>query len=412
MSKTVIALYDDFETARDVVEDLVEAGFRRENISLIAPDTEGEYSRWIETQQVEDDDDVSAGEGAGFGAVVGALVGLGVALIPGIGPVVAAGPFAAAALAGLGAAAGAVTGGIVGALVDMGVPEEEAHWYAEGLRRGATMVSITTDDTAVSRAQDIMNRHNPINLERRATTWRETGWNRFETQAEPYSTSMIAQERERFGMPEDEAHFDVVEEELEVGKRQVETGGVRVRSYVTAKPVEEEIRLREEHVHVERRPVNRPATEADIDAFKEGVIEMTEHAEQPVVAKHARVIEEVVIEKDVTEHTETVRDEVRRTDVEVERMAGRENIERYETYEPRFRNTWNTRYSNRGYTYDQYRPAYRYGYTLATNPRYTNQDWNRIEPDARRYWEERNPGTWEEFKDAIHDAWMEVRGRV
>lgn len=413
MSKTVVALYDDFETARDVVEDLVESGFDRDNISLIAPDHEGRFSRHFEGAR--DDDDVSAGEGAGFGAVVGALVGLGVALIPGIGPVVAAGPFAAAALAGIGAVAGAATGGIVGALVDLGVPDEEAHYYAEGIRRGGTMVTVTTDDASAPRAQDIMNRHNPIDLDDRVNYWRDSGWNAFEDSAEPYTSDQIMTERQSYdAMPAgDKARFEVIEEDLQVGKREVESGGVRVRSYMTASPVEEQVRLRQEHVRVERRPVDRPATEADMHAFKEGVIEVTEHHEEPVVSKQARVVEEVFIDKDVTEHTETVRDTVRRTDVEVEQMGvqtGRA-FDSYETFEPRFRNRWSTRFGSSGYTWDQYRPAYRYGYSLATNNRYQDHDWSRLEPEARRYWEDRNPGTWEQFKDAIHDAWMEVTGQ-
>src|SRR5215211_4006029 len=106
MSQTVVALYDDFPTARAVVEDLVEAGFPRDNISLVANDASGEYAGYLNA-----DEDVTPGEGAGFGAVVGALVGLGVALIPGIGPVLAAGPLAAVVFGGLGAAAGAATGG-------------------------------------------------------------------------------------------------------------------------------------------------------------------------------------------------------------------------------------------------------------------------------------------------------------
>jgi len=107
MAKTVVALYDDFQTARSAVEALVDAGFERSNISLVANDTSGDLARNTTTDvTVVDDDDVSAGEGAGFGAVVGALVGLGVALIPGIGPVLAAGPLAAALMAGIGAASG------------------------------------------------------------------------------------------------------------------------------------------------------------------------------------------------------------------------------------------------------------------------------------------------------------------
>jgi uncharacterized protein (TIGR02271 family) len=112
----------------------------------------------------------------------------------------------------------------------------------------------------------------------------------------------------------------IIEEELHVGKRVVETGGARLRSRVIERPVEESINLREEHVHVERTPVNRPATDADLTNFQEGEIEITEHAEIPVVAKEARVVEEISLEKEVEEREETIRDTVRRTDVEIDNL--------------------------------------------------------------------------------------------
>jgi len=104
MDRTVIALYDSFSEARAAVEDLVDAGFDRSNISIVANDAGGEYSRYITTDD-GDTEDVTGGEGAGFGAVVGGLIGLGAALIPGIGPVVAAGAFAGALVGGVGRAA-------------------------------------------------------------------------------------------------------------------------------------------------------------------------------------------------------------------------------------------------------------------------------------------------------------------
>ncbi len=110
----------------------------------------------------------------------------------------------------------------------------------------------------------------------------------------------------------------VVEEELQVGKRQVERGGVRIASRVIERPVEQAVQLREEHVTVERRPVDRPMSEADSAAFREGAIEVTTTAEEPVVAKQARVVEEVVIGKEVEQRTETVQGTVRRTDVDIE----------------------------------------------------------------------------------------------
>lgn len=114
--------------------------------------------------------------------------------------------------------------------------------------------------------------------------------------------------------------LDVIEENLEVGKREVEKGAVRLRSRIVERPVEESVRLREERVHVERTPVDRDATDADFSNFKEKDIEMVERAEVPVVNKQARVVEEVRLNKEVNEREETIRDTVRNTEVDVENV--------------------------------------------------------------------------------------------
>jgi uncharacterized protein (TIGR02271 family) len=133
------------------------------------------------------------------------------------------------------------------------------------------------------------------------------------------SASTTQQAGQTRQLKEGQTAIPVVEEELQVGKREVERGGVRVRTEVQEKPVEEKVNLREEHVRVERRPVDRPASEADINRARQGgTIEVREKAEQPVVQKQARVVEEVVVGKEATQRTETVRDTVRRSDVEVE----------------------------------------------------------------------------------------------
>lgn len=119
-----------------------------------------------------------------------------------------------------------------------------------------------------------------------------------------------------------ETAIPVIEEQLQVGKREVERGGARIRSRIIEKPVEANVRLREEHVVVNRRPVNREATQADLNNFSEGDIELTERAEVAVVGKQARVVEEVEVGKQVEEREQTIRDTVRRTDVEVEEMSG------------------------------------------------------------------------------------------
>jgi len=115
----------------------------------------------------------------------------------------------------------------------------------------------------------------------------------------------------------------IIEENIEVGKRTVQTGGVRLRSRIVEKPVEEQLRLRTERVYVERNPVDRPASEADFTTFKEGDVEVTEHAEVPVVSKEARVVEEVSLGKDVDTRTETVRDTVRKTEVDVDNLENK-----------------------------------------------------------------------------------------
>jgi uncharacterized protein (TIGR02271 family) len=216
-----------------------------------------------------------------------------------------------------------------------------------------------------------------------------------------------------------EMTIPVVEEDLAIGKREVERGHVRIYSRVTEQPVEEAVRLREEKVTVERRPVDRPATEADFATAGKDVIEMTETAEEPVVTKRARVVEEVVVQKEVTEHTETVHGAERHTDVDVQREPETATQTRrvtapqdFATYNDDFRKHYGTAFGTSGVAYAEYEPAYRYGYELGTNERYRGRDWAALEVEARRDWEARHPSTWERFKDAIRYGWDKVRART
>jgi uncharacterized protein (TIGR02271 family) len=117
-----------------------------------------------------------------------------------------------------------------------------------------------------------------------------------------------------------EEHIPIVEEQLRVGKREVNRGGARVRSYVREVPVHEQVSLREEHVSVERRPVSDTMSAGSLgsDAFQERNIEMTETSEEAVVAKEAQVREELVVRKTAEEHVEKIDDTVRRTEVDVD----------------------------------------------------------------------------------------------
>lgn len=205
--------------------------------------------------------------------------------------------------------------------------------------------------------------------------------------------------REELGLP-------VVEEELKVGKRVVQKGGVRVYSRMSERPVEEEVRLREERVRVDREPVNRPASEADIRAGRDQVIEVPEYAEEPVVAKEARVVEEVRIGKDATERTEKVNDTVRRGDVRVENL-GRGDADIDSDYRRHFAATYPAG------DYEDYAPAYRYGADIASDTRYRGRDYNEIEPELRQDYSRRYPeSAWERVKDAVRYGWDKVTGKA
>jgi uncharacterized protein (TIGR02271 family) len=179
---------------------------------------------------------------------------------------------------------------------------------------------------------------------------------------------------------------------------------------VVEQPVEESVELREEHVKVERRPVDRPVESGDMARMKDQRVEVTEMAEEPVVNKRARVREEVVVGKETTKRTEQVRDTVRRTEVEVERIGEGEG-RRDTDYTSDFRRDYDTRYASSGVPYETVAPAYDYGYRSATDPRYQGRNWSDVEDDLRTDYERNYPGSaWEKTKDAVRYGWEKVTG--
>jgi hypothetical protein len=169
---TITHLYDRYEDARQIVTDLEAAGIPNADISVVGRDGEGESM---------------AGTGAGVGAVVGGgvglLAGLGTIAIPGIGPVVAAG-WLAATLAG--AVVGGGAGGIVGSLIHEGISEDEAHIYAEGIRRGGSLLTVRVDENRAAEAERIMHGRDYADLQARRREYSNTGWSRFDEFGNPY----------------------------------------------------------------------------------------------------------------------------------------------------------------------------------------------------------------------------------
>lgn len=322
MARTVIALYDELAEAQAAVQDLVNNGFSRDVISLLAHETHGETYTSHEGHEhavspVASGASIGAASGAAIGGLGGLLLGLGLFAIPGLGPLVAAGPVVAALT---GAGVGAVAGGLIGALTGLGVPKEEAEIYAESVRRGGMVVTLQAADDQAELAAGILRRHNAVDVNLRGQEWRKAGWSGYDPNAPAYTAEQVRRERE-------------------------------ARLAAAGQP-------------------GYAAREAR--AAQTGVVER-----EPGVSSRA-------------EYASTCT---------------------FEDFEDDFRRDFETTLSNCGYTYEHHLPAYKYGHSLATDERYRDRSWDQIEGDAKSYWEERNPGTWEQFHAPIYYAWERVRIR-
>lgn len=326
--------------------------------------------------------------------------------------------------------------------------------YENAVNQGNVLLSVDTVDQDEDRIADLINRHSPINIHEEpsnsATTraTNESLGNSIATHittpeetpaSEPPAPGSTATAKSSLrtrseartpsgnapantGAAANPQAIPVVEEELKVGKRRVLRGGVRVYSRVIEQPVEESIGLQEEHVRVERQKVDRPATNTDLRPGQEKVIEVKEFSEEPVVSKETRVVEEVRVNKEATQRTETVRDKVRRTEVDVQPIQGRQNVPDSAAEltsnldadsDAAFRRDYETNYSSSGQPYEYYAGAYGFGYTIANDPRFRNRRFEDVERDLRTDYEGRYPNsTWDRVKNSVRYGWNRLRNRV
>jgi uncharacterized protein (TIGR02271 family) len=270
---------------------------------------------------------------------------------------------------------------------------EHAQLYADAVSSGRYVLSLNADsEPEVERAAEIVERFGPVDIDEHASQW--AGQDSARMGAVQHSAPMSQQRADHTAIP-------VIQEELRVGKREVQRGGVRVVRRVVETPVTERVDLREEHVNVERRPVDRPASAADINAFEETTIELRETAEEAVIEKSARVVEEVVVGKRVDERSEKISGSVRRTEVEIERLDPVDDAY--------FRGHWTSNYANEGGAYEDYAPAYSYGSTMARSDLYRGRSWDDAEGGLRGDWEARYPQSgWEKFKAAVRHGWERI----
>ncbi|HEY8617050.1 YsnF/AvaK domain-containing protein [Phenylobacterium sp.] len=205
--------------------------------------------------------------------------------------------------------------GFLAGLKDMFMPDEDRHAYHEGISRGGYLLSAQVDETSVDRACEILEGSSAVDFEQRQQQWRDSGWN---GQSAFSGGATGAMETGGVQGAEREGVIPIAEERLAVGKREVERGGVRVRSYVRETPVHEQVRLREEHVEVERRPVNERVAGAADGIFEERSFEVSERGEEAVVGKETVITEELQVRKEVGERVEDIEDTVRHTEVDID----------------------------------------------------------------------------------------------
>jgi hypothetical protein len=324
--------------------------------------------------------DVAAGvlTGGAVGGLAGVLLGLGALAIPGLGPVIAAGPL----VAGLaGAGVGAAVGGLVGALVNWGVPQEEAELYAESVRRGGILVGLKTDEANADRAVEIMNRYDPIDVERQSEYWRAGGWTGYDVSSAAWTQQQISEDEMGYSDYLDYSTYTP-------GFREhfAATYSNSGRDYIWYDPA---YRYGYNLGNDQRYRIYDTWDELEAEA-------RSGWAKTEFAAERA---------------WDDVKDAVRQGWEQVKDAFDFDSD--YTDFEPGFREHYQSRFATSGREYDWYGPGYRYGYDMAMDERWDEYDtWDEIEAEARAGWEKTEHAAghaWDDLKDAVRQGWEEVR---
>jgi len=207
-----------------------------------------------------------------------------------------------------------------------GDDDNDADKYSRVASRAQSIVTVHANSrNEAEQAADILDDCGAVDVDERAAKYGYTGSESNRSANYVGNSGNLDSDAYRDTDKNRTEKLDVIREDLEIGKREIERGGVRLRSRIVERPVEETVRLREERVTVDRNPVDRATTDSDFSNFEERNIEMIERAEVPVVHKESRVVEEVSLNKEVQEREETIRDTVRNTEVDIENINRDQN---------------------------------------------------------------------------------------
>jgi uncharacterized protein (TIGR02271 family) len=305
------------------------------------------------------------------------------------------------------------------------VPEPDVNIYLAGVRDGGTIVTANVGNSTVARAASILGSYNMVNIGKRAPSLAAKAAPIAAAAASAGAAAKTVAAKAMQPPPKqtpavavapptavaltdplkNDNVLEVIEEDLSVGKEQVERGRMRIYNVVTEREVEKNVALKDETIRVQRRPVNRSVS-IDPNLFKARSVEMVETDEIATVKKTARVVEEVTIGKEVVDKIETIKETLRRQDVQVEDIPA---VRPFESYNDAFKSFYTKHLGASGVSFESLLPTFRFGHNLATKEPFRSSPWSAVETDARRIWEAKNPGTWDQSKAVVHYAWENVR---
>ncbi len=401
MSKTVIAIYDSLTSAQRAVAALREnAMFPETSINVISNDADDYYSRYIRLKESAPDDEeevevakTGAEVGAALGAIGGLVVGLGGLFIPGIGPIIAAGPLVGTLLGTVG---GAAAGGLVGALVESGIPEDDAHLYAEALRRGGSIVTVHCDsENEVESATDILGRFGPVDLEKRVEHWRSKGWSGYDPEAGPYTTEKIQTEREAY--PENERPYYGSYSDTVLGPR--DWFGTHEPSFKK---------------HYE----DNPATDGSYDDYKSAYRFGSRFgANERYARENWNAVKADLHKRWAKRPDATAWDKVEnyikygwyKTKEEMW-DASTPGDDFHQKQVPAYKQHFDSNPPSTGGSFEEYEPAFRFGESLGADRRLARENWNAVKAEAHRRWAKSNDASaWDKVENYVKYGWYKTK---
>lgn len=394
----IVALYDERENAYEAVNALIEANIERKHISLLSANADGEFQEELAEEAQEEYVAEGAARGAVGGGVLGGIIGTAIGLssfaIPGIGPFIGAGALVSA-LSGIGI--GVASGTLYGALVTWGASEMEADYYAEGIRRGGTLVAVEVPEGSAEYVSEILDNFDPVDIEERAATWRQTGWTPKNATTETIVHDSHEAREEARANERNASKFRFDDYKADFERHYHDFYAASGQPFISYEPAYQ-------YGYDLARDIRFRDSEWD-DVCETAEVEWERNEETK------RSWDEVkeAVNYAWTKVTNALSDLVDRDEETYDGVPQNE-------FSPTYRSHYQANYFDAPHPYDYYVVHYQYGTYIAQSDHFDDDDWDLIENDVRREWEREygddGDSTWEDIKDAVRHGWESVKETV